>query len=46
MSNPISKTRAAELTQKVANAKAEILRTTLVCSCAMALILAGRALPF
>gem|GEM_PF-3219911 len=38
--------RAAELANKVAEARAEVLRSSIVCTCAVALIAAGRALPF
>lgn len=51
MSKVINLTRAApatafNLANRVAQARAEVLRSTLVCTCAMALIAAGRALPF
>ncbi|WP_394730379.1 hypothetical protein [Altererythrobacter sp. GH1-8] len=46
MSKPISLTRAAQLTHKVAEVRLEVIRITLVSTCAVALIVADRALPF
>ncbi|ALE17681.1 hypothetical protein AMC99_02406 [Altererythrobacter epoxidivorans] len=46
MSNVITLTRAVRWSEKVAEAKAEVIRFSLVASCAVALIAADRALPF
>ncbi len=46
MSKPHSLTRAVELAHKVAEAQAEVIRIAMVTTCAVALIAAGRALPF
>jgi len=46
MSKVITFTRAVRLADKVAEARIEVLRSMLVCTCAVALIAADRALPF
>ncbi len=46
MSKVITLTRAVRLADKVAEARFEVLRITLVSTCALALIAADRALPF
>ncbi|MFZ9394560.1 MAG: hypothetical protein ACO25F_00695 [Erythrobacter sp.] len=46
MSKVITLSRAVRLADKVAEARLEILRSLIVCSCAVALIVADRALPF
>ena len=46
MSKVIALTRAVRSSEKVAEAQAEVIRFTLVCTCAVALIAADRALPF
>ena len=46
MSKVITLTRAVRWTDKVAEARLELLRITIVSSCAVALIAADRALPF
>jgi hypothetical protein len=46
MSKVISLTRAVRLSDKVAEARLEVIRVTLVTTCAVALITADRALPF
>jgi len=38
--------KAIALTQRIAQQRYEIARTIIVCSCAIALIAAGRAFPF
>ena len=42
----ITLTRAVRLADKVAEVRLEVLRITLVSTCALALIAADRALPF
>ena len=46
MSKVITLTRAVRLADKVAEARFEVLRITLVSTCALALIAADRAFPF
>ena len=46
MSKVIPLSRAVRLADKVAEARLEVLRSLIVCSCAVALIAADRALPF
>jgi hypothetical protein len=46
MSKVITLSRAVRLADKVAEARLEVLRSLIVCSCAVALIAADRALPF
>jgi len=46
MSKVIALTRAVRLTDKVAEAQVEVLRIMLVSTCALARIVADRALPF
>ncbi|WP_427963955.1 hypothetical protein [Altererythrobacter sp.] len=46
MSKVVTLTRAVRLADKVAEARLEVLRFTLVSTCAVALIVADRALPF
>lgn len=46
MSKVIALSRAAAVAHKVEEARLEVIRTSLVCTCALALIAAGRAFPF